>query len=104
MDHPYPQPAGHAEGTTDPSLAGKTPAAGFVVLADNYMPGWEATVDGQPRPVLLADAFARAVYVEAGIHEIEFRYHPRSLAIGLGLSLAALAVVAGLALGRPRPS
>jgi hypothetical protein len=74
--------------------------AGYVVLVDSWDPGWQATVDGRPAPVLRANVAFRAVPVPAGRHAIEQRYRPRSVSRGLLISLASLAVA--LTLGRRR--
>jgi hypothetical protein len=71
-----------------------TQAAGFLVLLDNYYPGWEVTVDGQRQTVVRADYFARAVHLDKGQHTVEFVYRPLSFRAGVGLSAAALLVLA----------
>ncbi len=68
-------------------------AAGFLVLLDNYYPGWEVTVDGQRQTVVRADYYARAVYLDKGQHTVEFVYRPLSFRIGVGLSGTALMVL-----------
>jgi hypothetical protein len=76
---------------------------GFLFLADQYYPGWEATVNGVPAPLLRANYVLRAVRVPAGDSEVVFRYRPRSWAWGWRLSLVSLALVAaGLAWSRRR--
>lgn len=78
---------------------------GFVVLADAYDVGWQATVDGQITAVYRANTVVRAVYVPAGSHEIVFRYRPLPFwvgAAGSGLALLGL-VVLGVKLVRKRP-
>ncbi len=65
---------------------------GMLVLADAYYPGWEATVSGQPVPVLRANVMFRAVALPPGEHEVRFTYVPRSLALGLLLSAIAAVV------------
>ena len=70
-----------------------------VVLTDAYFPGWEATVDGAPAPLLRANLNFRAVAVSAGEHEIEMRYRPAAFRWGLALALVA-ALACGAALLR----
>ena len=79
------------------------PAAGFVVLADTYYPGWRVRVDGVDASLLRANHSMRAVRVPAGAHEVRFRYEPRLLWVGVGVSLATALVVALLLLRRPGP-
>jgi len=59
---------------------------GNVVLLDGHDPGWRATVDGRPAPVLRANIVFRAVPVPAGRHVVEFVYRPRSITLGLAAS------------------
>jgi hypothetical protein len=63
---------------------------GYLVLVDAYDPGWKATLDGGPVPVLRANVAFRAVHVPAGRHVVQFLYRPVWLLRGLGLSLATL--------------
>ena len=66
-----------------------TPADGFLVLTDTYMPGWRVQVDGQPTELYIADYAFRAIRVPAGQHRVEFVYAPSSFSIGAAFSLAA---------------
>lgn len=70
--------------------------AGYVVLLDSYDPGWQATLDGAPAPVLRANTAFRAVRAPAGRHRLAFVYRPRAVLVGL--SLSGLSLLAGLAL------
>jgi hypothetical protein len=77
------------------------PSDGYLVLADPYYPGWVATVDGAPSPVLRGDWAFRAVHVPVGHHQVEFKFRPRSLVVGGLVSgvawiMAILAVVSGV--------
>ena len=77
--------------------SGSTPrpsADAWLVLSDTYYPGWVATVDGQPAAVLRGDVLFRVVPVPAGEHDVEFRFEPASVKLGLLISLAALVLVA----------
>ena len=72
----------------------------LLVLSDTYFPGWTASVDGRPVPVLRADHAFRGIVVEPGRHTVVFRYAPASLRIGAAVSVTALLAVATLALRR----
>ncbi len=65
----------------------------WLVLSDTYYPGWTATVDGQPASVLRGDVLFRVVPVPAGEHDVDLRFEPSSVKIGLGISLACLVCV-----------
>src|SRR5690606_28486188 len=72
----------------------------WLVLADTWYPGWEASIDGAPAEVLRANLAFRVVSVPPGAHEITFRYNPRALwagALATAAGLAALAVLVFLA-------
>ena len=79
---------------------------GLVVLSDTFYPGWDATVDDRPVPIVRANYFARGVFVPAGEHHIVFRYRPASFRIGAavsavtGIGLLAALIVAAMRRGR----
>jgi len=78
---------------------GAVPAV--LVLADACFPGWEATLDGSPAALEVADTAFRAVVVPGGEHVVEMRYRPRSLRVGVALALLAASGLA-LAVARER--
>jgi hypothetical protein len=81
----------------------RAPAAAYVLFVEQFAPGWTATVDGQPAPVLRANLFDRAVPVAAGAHTITLRYRMPGAAAGATLSLlAAILFAAALVLSRRR--
>jgi hypothetical protein len=67
------------------------PADGYLVLMDSFYPGWKATVDGQPVEIRPANWMGRAVPVTRGSHEVQLRFQPASVRVGLFVTLAALA-------------
>lgn len=75
---------------------------GFLVLSDQWYPGWTATVDGQPAAILRGDVALRAVVLSPGAHRIRFRYQPRWPLNGLAVFAFTVAVTAVFALGRRR--
>jgi hypothetical protein len=74
------------------------PSASLLVLSDTHYPGWRATVDGEPAPILRANGLYRAIALEQGSHRVVFDYAPGSLRLGGMLSLASLAVLAAVGL------
>jgi hypothetical protein len=74
-----------------------TPAgpAGRLVLADPPYPGWVVSVDGHAAVARNQAGLFRAVDVPAGRHRVEWRFEPRSVRIGLAISLATLAAAIG---------
>lgn len=73
---------------------------GWLVLLDNYFPGWEAEVDGKPAKILRANFAFRAVALPAGIHRVVFRYRPASFTVGLLITCLALSGCVGFAVVR----
>ncbi|MBK5291698.1 MAG: hypothetical protein JJE04_08505 [Acidobacteriia bacterium] len=65
---------------------------GMLVLNDNYYPGWVASVDGQPAPILEAYSALRGVVVPAGRHLVEMRYRPYSVYLGALMTLVGLGI------------
>jgi hypothetical protein len=72
------------------SVAAELNRDGYVVLVEAYEPGWRATLDGRPAPVLRANVLFRAVAVPAGAHRLELRYRPGSALAGAVVSAAGL--------------
>jgi hypothetical protein len=72
------------------SISADMSCSGMVVLADNYYPGWSASVDGRPAQIHEVDIALRGVAVSQGSHVVTFRYRPRSVYWGAGLTLAGL--------------
>jgi hypothetical protein len=84
------------------SVSIRTDRPGFVVLTDRFYPGWQALVDSVPQLIYEANVEARAVYVPAGSHLIEFDYQPDSLKTGflltsLGLIFGGLLLASAVA-------
>jgi uncharacterized membrane protein YfhO len=78
---------------------------GLLVLGEIWYPGWQALDNGQPAPIVRTDAILRGVYLEAGIHTIEYLYRPRTVQAGLiasGATALALAGYAAFRLARRR--
>lgn len=75
----------------------------FLVLADNYYEGWEATVDGAAVPVHRTNHTFRGVFVPAGEHEVVFAFEPGRMYVGFWIyvvGMGGLVVYALVALVR----
>jgi hypothetical protein len=70
--------------------------AGWAVLADEWVHGWTARVDGVAADVERADGLLRAVRVTAGEHTIEFHYRTPGLTLGVWIALFAWLILAAL--------
>jgi hypothetical protein len=106
---PAEPPAGAAESVRiiadEPErvvVEARVAAAGLLVLADTFYPGWQAEVDGVPTPILVADHAFRAVRVSSGEHTVVFVYRPWSVRLGLAISLCAALATAACLTRRPR--
>ncbi|MCL4263298.1 MAG: YfhO family protein [Anaerolineae bacterium] len=65
---------------------------GYLVLADAYYPGWQATVDGEKTAVYRANSVVRAVYVPDGVHEVVFTFRPLDFYAGAAVTAVTLLV------------
>lgn len=75
--------------TNEVEIEYDSPHGGWLVLADRWAPGWQASVQGRPAAIERANGLLRAVPAPAGAGRAIFSYRPASLRIGLALSLAA---------------
>jgi uncharacterized membrane protein YfhO len=70
-----------------------SPTPALLVLSETAYPGWRVYVDGVAQEWAVAYTAVRATCIPAGDHTIEWRYQPRSYAIGGLLSLLGLVLV-----------
>jgi uncharacterized membrane protein YfhO len=74
-----------------------------LVLADTWMPGWSAELDGRPAELRPANLAFRAVAVPAGEHRVRFTYASAAWTTGSRIGAVACAawlVLAGATLSR----
>jgi len=83
------------ETTDEVVVSAEMQSPGLVVLTDWWYPGWHAYLDGREQPILHADYALRGVEVDAGDHELIFRYEPQSFARGVQLASVGAAMVLG---------
>ena len=90
-------PAARAEVTRhDPNrvdVKTTSSTASILILGDNHYPGWRTYVDGRAEETLRVDYNLRGVPLAAGEHRIEFVYRPKSVLIGLIISLLTAALI-----------
>ena len=88
-------------------LVCQSPRPAFLVLADQYFPGWKAIIKGQEARIRAGDLALRTLLLPAGETEITFLYRPWAFRIGLWVLLATSAAALAFTLNsrreRPRP-
>jgi hypothetical protein len=62
-------------------------------IAEHFDPGWAATVDGRPAPVVETDLVAMGVPIAPGRHHVELRFWPVGLTWGLWCAAATAAAL-----------
>lgn len=93
-----PATAGTAEISADDidhvRVEANLPAAGYLVLADGFYPGWQAYAAGREVTIARARKVFRAVWLPAGNQTVDFYYRPAAFKVGLFAFLVAIAIVA----------
>jgi hypothetical protein len=69
---------------------------GYLVVANTYVPGWKARVDGEPAEVDVANGATLGVPLPEGTHRVELTFHEPGLLPGALLSLLGALVAAAL--------
>jgi uncharacterized membrane protein YfhO len=68
----------------------RSETGGRFELAEQFFPGWQATVDGQPAPIERWSEAFQAVQVAPGEHRVVFRFRSSGLRVGALVSLLAI--------------
>ncbi|MCW5976964.1 MAG: hypothetical protein KIT09_02750 [Bryobacteraceae bacterium] len=96
------EPAGASAGVPAERIAWSSAVREFVVrsehggrfvLAEQFYPGWRATVDGAPVEIVRHDGVFQAIAAPAGERRIRFEYRSPGLVPGSLVSAAAVAAV-----------
>ncbi len=80
----------------------ESPAPAWLILADAWYPGWEATVNSRPATIYRANVMFRALQVPAGESVVIFQFQPQLWSAALALGLAIWVIVGGVWLWRRR--
>ncbi|MCY3917272.1 MAG: YfhO family protein [Chloroflexi bacterium] len=77
------------------ALQVNAPAPAYLVLKEAFYPGWEATVNDKPAPILRANLLFRALPVPAGESAVVFRFDPPlwRAALYIGVAMWMIAVL-----------
>ncbi|MFO0888564.1 MAG: hypothetical protein U0790_05380 [Isosphaeraceae bacterium] len=80
-----------------PAVEVTTAAQGLLVIAETWMPGWSARLNGVPVPVLRGNHCQQVIPLRSpGSHRIELEYHPPGLRTGAIISTLSAMLWAGL--------
>ncbi|HEY8310329.1 MAG TPA: YfhO family protein, partial [Gemmatimonadaceae bacterium] len=109
-----PQPTGivahidsYAPGRISVSLASGAPAGSALIVAENYYPGWNATVDGKPGVIGRAQYSMIGVELPAGARKIDLAFSSRAYETGklvtwIAIIIAMLGLAGGTLMERRR--
>ncbi len=68
---------------------------GIFVVSEMWYPGWNVYVNGERAEMLRAYGLLRAVALPAGVYQVEWRFRPVVMWLGIGISLATLSALLG---------
>ncbi|MEO8138046.1 MAG: hypothetical protein ABI742_00280 [Gemmatimonadota bacterium] len=89
----------YSPGAIHISLHGQNPDTSYLVVAENWYPDWQATVDGTPAAVHRADHTLLSVIVPPGAREIALQFKSGAYARGKLVSLISLLLALGMIAG-----
>lgn len=82
-----------ATGPNEVVMHATTSTPRFMVVAEPWFQGWQASIDGQPVTIYRTDYLLRGLAIPAGEHTITFRYRPTSVLVGVVVSGITLLIV-----------
>ncbi len=72
------------------TLDGAAARPSYLLVAENWAPGWEATIDGTPAPTHRANHALLSVELPAGAQVVELRYHTPGYGAGKLITVVSL--------------
>ncbi|CAN5394227.1 hypothetical protein BH09PLA1_BH09PLA1_04290 [soil metagenome] len=79
-----------------------TDRPGYVRLLESWDPGWSATVDGAPAPILAGNDVFITVPISPGTHELRLIYRTPGAKTGIVISVLCAVLLVGFAIVIPR--
>jgi hypothetical protein len=70
----------------------ETETTQLLVVTDAYNPGWKCWVNGQRVEVFPTNMASRGIYLNAGVHRVEFRFQPDSFVWGMRAVVVCLLI------------
>jgi hypothetical protein len=89
----------YAPGAIDIELDAPAPAKSALMVAENFYPGWTATIDGKPATVERADYVLMGMPLPEGAKQISLRFTSPGYEKGKTITCIALALAVLLAIG-----
>jgi hypothetical protein len=77
----------------DIKLKAMVKSASVLLYNDRFDPNWRVLVDGKSAPLLRCNFIKRGVYLEPGVHEVEFLFTPPHGALFVSLAAVGVGVV-----------
>lgn len=65
----------------------------FLVVNQQFYPGWTAKINGEKTEVMPANLNQEAVFIPAGEHEVVLEYRPKSFYLGLSVSVISFSIL-----------
>jgi Tol biopolymer transport system component/ketosteroid isomerase-like protein len=64
----------------------------FLVISEVWHPGWQATLDGEPLPLVACDLTLMGAWIPPGEHRVALRFRPLHWPLALGITGAFIAL------------
>jgi hypothetical protein len=66
---------------------------GLLIRSESWAPGWRVFIDGEEALVYRVDCALQGVWVEPGVHQVTFRYQPKSYNAGRLISMTTIVLL-----------